>query len=72
MRFSDAEVALFDPNAITVEDDTAEGERRLVSVGMHAIGRILVVVHTERDDDVRLISVREATRRERKSHEEGI
>ena len=72
VRFSDAEIALFDPNAITVEDETAEGERRYVSVGMDGVGRILVVVYTERDDDIRLISVREATRTERTSYEEGI
>ena len=28
IRFSDAEGVLFDPNAITREDPTAEGERR--------------------------------------------
>ncbi len=72
VRFSDAEVALFDPNAITVEDESSEGERRYVSVGMDGVGRFLVVVYTERDDDIRLISVREATRTERKSYEEGI
>ncbi len=72
VRFSDAEAALFDPNAITVEDETAEGERRHVSVGMDGVGRILVVVYTDRDDDIRLISAREATRAERKSYEEGI
>ena len=58
VRFSDAEVALFDPNAITVEDETSEGERRYVSIGMDALGRILVVVFSYREDDIRLISVR--------------
>ncbi len=48
LRFSDAEVALFDPNAITVEDETSEGERRYVSIGMDALGRILVVVFSYR------------------------
>ncbi len=72
VRFSDAEVTLFDPNAITVEDETAEGERRYVSIGMDALGRILVVVFSYREDDIRLISVRKATRRERTSYEEGI
>ena len=72
VRFSDAEVALFDANAITVEDETSEGERRYVSIGMDALGRILVVVFSYREDDIRLISVRKATRRERTSYEEGI
>ncbi len=65
-------VALFDPNAITVEDETAEGERRYVSIGLDGLGRILVVVFSYREDEIRLISVRKATRRERTSYEEGI
>ena len=72
VRFSDAEVALFDLNAITLEDETSEGERRYISIGMYALGRILVVVFSYRGDDIRLISVRPATRIERKSYEEGI
>ena len=72
VRFSDAEVALFDPDAITVEDETSGGERRYVSIGMDAVGRILVVVYTYREDDTRLISARKATRTERKGYEEGI
>ena len=72
VRFSDAEVALFDPNAITVEDETSEEERRYVSIGMDALGRILVVVFSYREDDIRLFSVRNAKRRERTSYEEGI
>jgi hypothetical protein len=33
VRFSDAEAALMDPNAISREDPTADGERRFVAVG---------------------------------------
>ena len=72
VRFSDAEVALFDPYTITVGDEASEGERRYVSIGMDALGRILVVVFSHRVADIRLISVRKATRRERTSYEEGI
>ena len=50
VRFSDAEVALFDSNAITVEDETSEGERRYVSIGLDALGRILVVVFSDREE----------------------
>ena len=32
VRFSDVEVALFDPNAMTHEDEDAEGERHFVSI----------------------------------------
>jgi uncharacterized protein len=64
VRFSDAEAVLMDPNAISRDDPTAYGERRFVSVGLDGIGRIVVVVYTYRDEDVRVISARSATARE--------
>lgn len=64
VSFGDAEQVLRDPFAITVEDSDAQGERRHVTLGTDAIGRILVVVHTERGERVRLISARKASRRE--------
>jgi uncharacterized DUF497 family protein len=44
VSFSDAEQALRDPNAVTIEDPDARGEQRFVTMGMDALGRILVVV----------------------------
>jgi uncharacterized DUF497 family protein len=35
-------------------------------------GKLLVVVHTDRGDNIRIISARRASRRERKSYEKGI
>lgn len=72
IRFSDAEAVLYDPNALTIEDERAEGEQRHISVGMDALGRVLVVVYTYRGDDIRLISARRASKKERGSYEEGI
>jgi len=72
IRFSDAEMVLFDPNALTREDMIADGEQRFVTVGADTIGRALVVVYAYRGEDIRLISARSATKREKKSHEEGI
>jgi uncharacterized protein len=72
VRFSDAEAVFFDPNAITREDPVARGEQRFISVGMDALGRILVVVYAYRGDEIRLISARRATRKERIQYEEGI
>jgi hypothetical protein len=72
IRFSDAEVVLFDPNALTEEDLDETSEQRFVSVGSDAIGRVIVIVYTYRGEDIRLISARPATKRERKSYEEGI
>lgn len=39
---------------------------------MDSLGRILVVVYTWRDERVRLISARAATRREVRQYEEAI
>jgi uncharacterized DUF497 family protein len=54
--------------AMTVQDDDPEGER-FVTLGLDALGRLLVVVYEWRDDDVRLISARKATRAERRQYE---
>ncbi len=48
VSFPHAEQALRDVNAVTIEDPDALGEQRFVTLGMDALGRILVVVHTLR------------------------
>jgi hypothetical protein len=62
--FAHAEQALRDPMALTAEDPDAEGEQRLVTLGMDALGRLLVVIHTPRGDRTRLISARKASKGE--------
>lgn len=69
IRFSDAENVLFDPMALTREDGDAEGEQRYVATGMDATGRLLVVVFTYRGEEIRLISARSATAKERECYE---
>jgi uncharacterized protein len=64
VSFSHAEQALRDPVAVTVEDPDAEREQRFVTLGMDALGRILVVVHTPRGSRIRLISARKASKGE--------
>ena len=72
VSFSDAEAVLFDPNALSFEDTTAQGEQRFVVIGMDHLWRLLVVVYTDRENRVRLISARSATRSERQKYESGI
>jgi len=55
--------------ALTREDYDAEGEQRFVSIGADSIGRIVVVVYMYVGEDVRLISARLATSREREYYE---
>jgi len=64
VRFSDAEAVLLDPKAISRDDPTADDERRFVSLGLDVVGRVVVVVYAYREEDVRLISARRATRNE--------
>jgi uncharacterized DUF497 family protein len=70
VSFSDAEGALEDPLAVTVEDPDAEGEQRFVTIGLGNAGELLVVVWTERDGECRAISARRPTRKERKQYED--
>ena len=72
IRFSDAESVLFDPMALTIEDQIIDQEQRFLSVGSDAFGRILVIVYAYHGDTIRLISARKATPKERKYYEKGI
>jgi uncharacterized DUF497 family protein len=72
IRFSDAEVALYDTFAMTLEEHIVANEQRYVTIGADAVGRIVAVVYSYRSDTIRLISARKATRNERKQYEEGI
>ena len=69
--FEEASTVFVDPLAGTIPDpDHSFEEARFVTIGFSAKGRLLVVVHTEEDDDpVRIISAREATPQERKRYE---
>ena len=64
VSFAHAEQSLRDERAVTVEDPDAVDEQRFVTLGLDAIGRVLVVVHTQRGERTRLISARKASRRE--------
>lgn len=69
--FADAATVLYDHFAMTIADDESD-EERFVTVGMDALGRILVVVYTWRGECARLISARKATPRERQQYEAGL
>ena len=62
VSFAHGEQVLRDPAAVTIEDPDAAGEQRLLTLGLDALGRVLVVVHTPRGERTRIISARKATR----------
>jgi uncharacterized protein len=72
LSFEEASTAFGDPLSTTVDDpDYSEDEARLLLLGMTHTGRLVVVVHTDREGAVRLISARLATPRERRSYEQA-
>ncbi len=71
ISFADTFAVFEDPNAVTLED-FRRGEQRYVTVGMDAFGRILLVVYTWREDNIRIISARKAVRYEVRQYEGEI
>ena len=70
IEFSHAATVLDDPMAITIED-TRHGEQRFLTVGSDLLGRILVVVYAySGEEEIRLISARKATPKERRVYGE--
>ena len=72
VSLAEADGVLSDPLAVTIEDESAQGEHRFVTLGTNMFGSLRVVVWTPRGDDFRIISVRKATPKERRNYEEGI
>jgi uncharacterized DUF497 family protein len=71
VTFSEAATAFRDPLSATIEDAAHSGEeQRYVLFGMSERGRLLAVMHTERDEVIRIISARKATRAEQKEYED--
>jgi uncharacterized DUF497 family protein len=68
VHFADAEMVLQDPRALTIEDPDAVNEQRWITMGMDLTGRILLVVYTYRSDQIRIISIRKASRQEREKY----
>lgn len=70
VSFDEAVTVFYDPLAATFDDpDHSVGEHRFVTVGRSSRGRLLVVVHVEREERIRIISARLTTAHERKRHE---
>jgi uncharacterized DUF497 family protein len=71
ISFEDAASVFGDPFAGTIPDPLhSTGEARFATIGTTSGQRLVVVVHTERKDRIRIISARPATRAEKKKHEE--
>lgn len=73
ISFEEAATAFDDELQITIPDpDHSIGEFRYLTMGFTTSGRLVVVSHTEDEDDrIRMISARNATTQERRTYEEG-
>jgi uncharacterized DUF497 family protein len=70
VSFDEAMTVFSDWASVTIPDpDHSEKEERYVIVGFSARRRVLVVSHSERGDNVRIISARRADARERQKHD---
>jgi uncharacterized protein len=73
VRFEEGATVFHDPLSITIDDpDHSTEEQRYIDIGTSEDGRVLVVSYTERGTNIRIISCREATRKERRQYGEGI
>ena len=71
VSFEEAKTVFNDSFAITIYDPNHSiHEDRFIDLGRSSKGRILVVVYTERNETIRLISSRIATKRECWNYEE--
>ena len=76
VSFLEAKAIFNDPLLVSFPDDEHSAhEDRYISIGLSAIGRILLVVHTDRGYEgnalvIRIVSCRRATATERKVYEE--
>lgn len=71
VTFEEAVTIFYDPLLLTFFDaEHSDNEDRFQSVGSSDRNRILLVIHTDRGDTIRIISCRKATATERKTYEQ--
>ncbi len=70
LRFEEAKTVFNDPLAITVDEpDHSDDEERYIDIGISSKGRLVVVWYTERNENIRIIGCRKATKKERRAYE---
>ena len=71
VSFQEAATVFGDPLALTFDDpDHSITEQRYITVGMSSEGRVLIVAHADRGENIRIVSARKTSRRERRHYEE--
>ncbi len=72
MSFDEAASVFDDPLFITLLDEEhSSDDERYITIGLSNMNRLLLVAHTERNDRIRVISARKATKNEEKFYQEA-
>jgi hypothetical protein len=70
VSFDEAKTVFNDPFSVTIYDpDRSSDEERYIDIGLSLKGRLIVVSYSERGEKIRIISGREATRKEQGEYE---
>ncbi|MEX1329257.1 MAG: BrnT family toxin [Desulfobacterales bacterium] len=73
VSFEEASTAFKDPLSLTIDDPLhSSDEERLILIGMSYNNRMLVIVHSVSGDNIRIISARKATKKERNYYETDV
>ena len=67
--FPDSVGVFEDEWSLTIKEQIVRGEQRFMTIGLDFLGHVVVVVYTYRDEDIRIISARPATKAERSMYE---
>ena len=72
VSFDEASTAFKDTLSLTIYDPLhSDDEHRQILIGSSYQNRVLVIVHTQKGDKIRIISARKATKHERSQYEEN-
>jgi len=72
VSFEEASSVFDDPLFITLLDEGhSSDEDRFITIGLSRKNRLLLLAHTERNDQIRIISARKATKNEEKFYQEA-
>ena len=69
VSFAEATTIFGDPDALTIPDPKhSKDEERKITIGESYKRRILTTVHTERGNNIRIMSARPASKKERRQY----
>jgi uncharacterized protein len=72
VAFEEAATVFNDALSVTFPDPAHSiRESRYVIIGISRFGKLLIIAHTDREDNIRIISARAATRQERRFYEQS-